>query len=78
MGTTETIIAAVLVAADLVICFCIGLRTRGGSANAEDYFIGGKKVGGILLFLTAWASFSGAGNFIGQAGRGALQGIDAY
>ena len=78
MGTTETIIAAVLVIADLIVCFVIGLRTRGGSANAEDYFIGGKKVGGILLFLTAWASFSGAGNFIGQAGRGALQGIDAY
>lgn len=78
MGTTETIIAGVLVIADLAICFCIGWRTRGGSANAEDYFIGGKKVGGILLFLTAWASFSGAGNFIGQAGRGALQGIDAY
>lgn len=78
MGTTETIIAAVLVIADLAICFGIGLRTRGGSADAEDYFIGGKKVGGILLFLTAWASFSGAGNFIGQAGRGALQGIDAY
>lgn len=78
MGTTETMIAAALVIVDLAICFVIGWRTRGGSANAEDYFIGGKKVGGILLFLTAWASFSGAGNFIGQAGRGALQGIDAY
>ena len=41
-------------------------------------FIGGKRTGTFLLFLTAWASFSGAGNFIGQAGRGALEGISAY
>ena len=78
MGGIYTILAAVLVIADLVVCFCIGLRTRGGASDAEEYFIGGKRTGTVLLFLTAWASFSGAGNFIGQAGRGALYGISAY
>lgn len=78
MGTSHIIIAAILVIADLVVCFTIGLRTKGGAKDAEDYFIGGKKTGTVLLFLTAWASFSGAGNFIGQAGRGALEGISAY
>ena len=78
MSQTYTIIAAVLVIADLIFCFGIGLKTRGSSNSAEEYFIGGKRTGTVLLFLTAWASFSGAGNFIGQAGRGAMQGISAY
>ena len=78
MSQTEIILAAALVIADLVICFGIGWKLKGQSDSAEDYFIGGKKTGTVLLFLTAWASFSGAGNFIGQAGRGAMQGISAY
>lgn len=78
MSQTHMIIAALLVLADLVVCFGIGLKLKGQSESAEDYFIGGKKTGTVLLFLTAWASFSGAGNFIGQAGRGAMQGISAY
>ena len=78
MSQTYTIIASVLVIADLIFCFGIGLKTRGSSNSAEEYFIGGKRTGTVLLFLTAWASFSGAGNFIGQAGRGAMQGISAY
>lgn len=73
-----TIIAAILVLADLFFCFAVGLRTRGSADSAEEYFIGGKRTGTVLLFLTAWASFSGAGNFIGQAGRGAMEGISAY
>lgn len=72
------IIAGVLILIDLAYCIGIGFWTRGGSHNAEDYFIGGKSTGTILLTLTAWASFSGAGNFIGQAGRGALEGVSAY
>lgn len=72
------IIAVILVLIDLVVCFGIGLRTKGEIQDSDDYFIGGKKTGLILLFLTAWASFSGAGNFIGQAGRGALEGVSAY
>lgn len=72
------IIAALLVVADLILCFGIGLKTKGQSSTADEYFIGGKTTGTLLLFLTAWASFSGAGNFIGQAGRGAMQGISAY
>ena len=78
MSQMEIILASALVIADLAICFGIGWKLRGQSDSAEDYFIGGKKTGTILLFLTAWASFSGAGNFIGQAGRGAMQGISAY
>ncbi|MCD8197935.1 MAG: hypothetical protein LUE24_12350 [Lachnospiraceae bacterium] len=53
-------VAAALVLTDLVVCFTIGFQTRSGAENAEEYFIGGKKTGTILLFLTAWASFSGA------------------
>lgn len=78
MTKEATIIAAALVIVDLIFCFAIGFRTRGDTVDAEGYFIGGKKTGTVLLFLTAWASFSGAGNFIGQAGRGALEGISAY
>jgi len=78
MSQFQLILAAALLLADLVVCFGIGIRTRGGSESAEDYFIGGKKTGTFLLFLSAWASFSGAGNFIGQAGRGALEGLSAY
>lgn len=78
MSQGLTILAAVLVLADLAFCFGVGLKTRGGSNTAAEYFIGDKKIGPVLLFLTAWASFSGAGNFIGQAGRGAMEGISAY
>ena len=78
MSQGLTILAAVLVLADLAFCFGVGLKTRGGSNTAAEYFIGDKKIGTVLLFLTAWASFSGAGNFIGQAGRGAMEGISAY
>lgn len=70
--------AGALIVADLLVCMAIGLKTRGTAKDAADYFIGGKRTGACLLFLTAWASFSGAGNFIGQAGRGALEGISAY
>lgn len=78
MGKEATMIAAALVMIDLIFCFAIGFRTKGDTVDAEGYFIGNKKTGTVLLFLTAWASFSGAGNFIGQAGRGALEGISAY
>jgi Na+/proline symporter len=56
----------------------IAWRTRRTSKDTQDYFIAGKKTGMVLLLLTAWASFSGAGNFIGQAGRSAFYGISAY
>ena len=78
MSTTKMILAGALIVIDLLVCMTIGIKTRGKAKNAEDYFIGGKRTGTFLLFLTAWASFSGAGNFIGQAGRGALEGISAY
>lgn len=78
MSRSYMMVSAVLVIADLIFCFGIGLKTRGSSNSSEEYFIGGKKTGTLLLFLTAWASFSGAGNFIGQAGRGAMEGISAY
>ena len=74
MSTTQMILAGALIVIDLLVCMTIGIKTRGKAKNAEDYFIGGKRTGTFLLFLTAWASFSGAGNFIGQAGRGALEG----
>ncbi|MGN1014810.1 MAG: sodium:solute symporter [Butyricicoccus sp.] len=78
LSFTAKLIAGLLIIIDLVFCMGIGFMTKGTSKNAEDYFIGGKQTGTILLTLTAWASFSGAGNFIGQAGRGALYGTSAY
>lgn len=78
MSKWELILSAALIFTDLTVCFIIGLRTRSGSVSADEYFIGGKKTGTLLLFLTTWASFSGSGNFIGQAGRGALYGLSAY
>ena len=78
MSRASMIISVALVLADLIFCFSIGVKTRGGAESTDEYFIGGKSTGTVLLFLTAWASFSGAGNFIGQAGRGAMQGISAY
>ncbi|AOY75312.1 sodium:solute symporter family protein [Clostridium formicaceticum] len=78
METRFVIISGALIILDLIICVFIGVRTKGSARNTEDYFIGGKKIGSVLLLLTAWASFSGAGNFIGQAGRGAIYGLEAY
>lgn len=74
MNTALLILSGLLIAADLIICMVIAKVTAHNSKNEQDYFIGGKSTGPFLLFLTAWASFSGAGNFIGQAGRGALYG----
>lgn len=78
MTTANMILAGGLIVLDLGACMVIGIKTKGKAQDAEEYFIGGKKIGSFLLFLTAWASFSGAGNFIGQAGRGALEGLSAY
>lgn len=71
-------ISIALILADLAFCLYIGYKTKGAAHNVEDYFIAGKRTGSLLLLLTAWASFSGAGNFIGQAGRGAMFGASAY
>ena len=78
MNNTLLIISGLLIAVDLIVCMIIAKITAHGSKDEKDYFIGGKSTGPVLLFLTAWASFSGAGNFIGQAGRGALYGLSAY
>ena len=78
MNNTLLMISGMLIIADLIFCMVIAKITAHGSKNEQDYFIGGKSTGPFLLFLTAWASFSGAGNFIGQAGRGALYGLSAY
>lgn len=78
MSTSFKIISGLLIIADLVFCLVVGFKKRTAITDKEAYFIGGKKTGQLLLFLTVWASMSGAGNFIGQAGRGSLEGISAY
>ena len=78
MSQGLTILAAVLVLADLAFCFGVGLKTRAAPAPRRNTLSATKRSDPVLLFLTAWASFSGAGNFIGQAGRGAMEGISAY
>ncbi|MFQ8689552.1 MAG: hypothetical protein ACLR9K_06740, partial [Blautia sp.] len=65
MSTAQMLLSGGLIVMDLLACVAIGVKTKGKAKDAEDYFIGGKKTGTLLLFLTAWASFSGAGNFIG-------------
>lgn len=78
MSTTLRIISLALILADLAFCLWIGFKKKKEVNSTEEYFIAGKKTGAIMLFLTIWASMSGAGNFIGQAGRGALLGVSAY
>ncbi len=78
MTQTAKIVAFALIVLYLIACVIIGYVKRTQVKNADDYFLAGKRTGTILLLLTAWASFSGAGNFIGHAGRGATQGIYAY
>lgn len=78
ISPTIRIITMILLIADLAFCICVGLRSKKKIANADDYFIAGKKTGVVMMTLTAWASLLGAGLFVGQAGRGALSGISAY
>jgi len=78
IGGAAKTIALLLVVADLGFCLFVALKTKSSAQNVSDYFIADKKIGTILLTLSAWASFSGAGNFIGQSGRGAMYGISAY
>ncbi len=78
MSNSFMIISMALIVIDLAFCIFIGIKTKSSVANTEDYFIAGKRTGTVLLLLTAWASFSGAGNFIGHAGRGAMFGASAY
>lgn len=78
MSEKLMLLSGLLIIADLVICMVIAQVTKNSAQDEKDYFLAGKNTGPVLLLLTAWASFSGAGNFIGQAGRGALYGISAY
>ncbi len=78
MSPTLRAIALGLILLDLAFCIFIGFRKRKEVTSTEEYFIAGKKTGTIILFLSIWASMSGAGNFIGQAGRGAMMGVSAY
>lgn len=72
------VISMLLIIADLAFCVYMGYTSKNKVENTEDYFIAGKKTGTLLLMLTTWASVNGAGNFIGQAGRGATIGVAAY
>lgn len=78
MSATARMVSLVLVIIYLIVCVVIGYIKRFNVKNTEDYFLAGKRTGTVLLLLTAWASFSGAGNFIGHAGRGAMYGVHAY
>ena len=78
MSPTAKMISLILVVLYLIGCVVIGYMKRFDVKDTEDYFLAGKRTGTVLLLLTAWASFSGAGNFIGHAGRGAMQGVYAY
>lgn len=62
----------------LAFCIWAGYRKSTEIKNATDYFLASKDVTFWFLFFTCWASFSGAGNFIGYAGRGAIHGISGY
>jgi Na+/proline symporter len=62
----------------LGVCVWVGYKTRTEIKDAYDYFLAGKTVTFWFLFFTTWASFSGAGNFVGYAGRAAMHGISAF
>lgn len=78
MSLEFKIISMLLILADLLFCIYMGYTSKSKVENTQDYFIAGKKTGSLLLMLTTWASVNGAGNFIGQAGRGATIGVAAY
>lgn len=78
MGLGFKITSLILIIADLAFCIYMGHKFKDKVEDTEDYFIAGKNTGTVLLLLTTWASVNGAGNFIGQAGRGATIGIAAY
>ena len=52
MSRASMIISVALVLADLIFCFSIGVKTRGGAESTDEYFIGGKSTGTVLLVLT--------------------------
>lgn len=78
MSETYRIIALVIFFSYLLFCWWVGARKKFSTENTKDYFLAGKNIGPLFLFFTCFASISGAGNFIGLAGRGADIGLSAY
>ncbi|SHJ13414.1 Na+/proline symporter [Dethiosulfatibacter aminovorans DSM 17477] len=70
--------ALILIVSYMILCLGVGFVKKSVITNRQDYFLAGKKTALIVLFFTTFASSSGAGNFIGQAGRGSLMGVSAY
>jgi Na+/proline symporter len=78
MSEAYRMIALVLLAGYLLFCAWVGYKKKSEIKNTSDFFLAGKNVGFFFLFFTCFASISGAGNFIGQAGKGASTGMAAY
>jgi len=72
------ILVTVLTVVYLAFCIWVGNKTKSDIKNANDYFLAGKEVTFWFLFFTCWATFSGAGNFVGYTGRAAMHGISAF
>ncbi len=76
--TSFQILVAVLTVGYLSFCLYIGKKTETEVKDANDYFLAGKEVTFWFLFFTCWATFSGAGNFVGYTGRAAVHGISSF
>lgn len=78
MSEVYRIIALVIFFGYLIFCAWVGAKKKFTTENTKDFFLAGKSIGPLFLFFTCFASISGAGNFIGMAGRGANIGLSAY
>lgn len=63
----------------LVIIFCVGIWSGGylkkSTSFAQDYFLGGRSLGGFVLAMTMTATYGSASSFIGGPGTAYNQGL---
>jgi sodium/pantothenate symporter len=63
----------------MVIFFIVGLWTskfmRGSTSFLQDYFLGGRSMGGFLLAMTMTATYGSASSFIGGPGTAYTEGL---
>ncbi|MCG3419230.1 sodium/pantothenate symporter [Oceanobacillus jordanicus] len=63
----------------LIIIFCVGIWSGGylkkSTSFAQDYFLGGRSLGGFVLAMTMTATYGSASSFIGGPGTAYNQGL---
>ncbi|WP_042220553.1 sodium/pantothenate symporter [Oceanobacillus manasiensis] len=63
----------------IIIIFCVGIWSGGylkkSTSFAQDYFLGGRSLGGFVLAMTMTATYGSASSFIGGPGTAYNQGL---